>query len=272
MSVSRRTFIKVGIAGGAGLSLGIYFKVRSGPGMPPTDAAFAPSAWLRIDEDDTITFVIDKSEMGQGITTALPQLIAEELEVPLESISYTFAPAHPAYRSPMMGMQMTGGSTSVLTAWEPLREAGATARWLLREAAAGRWGVAADRIRMLEGTAIHPDGSTLSYGELASAAAAIPLPETVELKDPSEFRLIGKSPQRLDIPAKTRGEATFGVDAGPPDARVAVVARSPVFGGAVGSYDPAPALAVAGVHEVVDIENGVAVVAEGYWPAKSTLR
>ena len=268
MSVSRRTFIKVGAVAGAGLTLGIYFKVRSGPGMPATDDAFAPNAWLRIDDDGTITFMIDKSEMGQGITTALPQLIAEELEVSLESISFAFAPAHPAYRSPMMGMQVTWGSTSVLTAWEPLREAGATARWLLREAAAQRWGVAAEEVRMLDGTAIHPDGSSLTYGELATEAAAIPVPETVELKDSSEFRIIGRSPRRLDVPAKTRGQATFGVDAGPSDARVAVVARSPVFGGSVGSYDPAPALAVEGVYDVVDIESGVAVVAEGYWPAK----
>ena len=268
MSVSRRTFIKVGAVAGAGLTLGIYFKVRSGPGMPATAAAFAPNAWLRIDDDGTITFMIDKSEMGQGITTALPQLIAEELEVSLESISFAFAPAHPAYRSPMMGMQVTWGSTSVLTAWEPLREAGATARWLLREAAAQRWGVAAEEVRMLDGTAIHPDGSSLTYGELATEAAAIPVPETVELKDSSEFRIIGRSPRRLDVPAKTRGQATFGVDAGPSDARVAVVARSPVFGGSVGSYDPAPALAVEGVYDVVDIESGVAVVAEGYWPAK----
>ena len=268
MSVSRRTFIKVGVVGGAGLSLGIYFKTRPGPGLPPTDAAFAPNAWLRIDEDGTITFVIDKSEMGQGITTALPQLIAEELEVELADISLTFAPAHPAYRSPTLGMQMTGGSTSVLTAWEPLREAGATARWLLREAAAQRWGVEADQVQMFAGTATHPDGSTLTYGELATAAAGITAPETVELKDPSACRIIGTSPNRLDIPAKTRGEATFGVDAGPSDARVGVVARSPVFGGSVGSYDPAPALAVEGVHEVVSIESGVAVVADGYWPAK----
>ena len=268
MSVSRRTFLKVGVVAGAGLSIGIYIKTRPGPGMPPTDAAFAPNAWLRIDEDSTITFVIDKSEMGQGITTALPQLIAEELEVGLESITLTFAPAHPAYRSPMMGMQMTGGSTSVLTAWEPLREAGATARWLLREAAAQQWGVPSDQVQMRDGKATAPDGSTITYGELATAAAAIPLPETVELKDPSAFRLIGTSPQRLDIPPKTRGETTFGVDAGPSDARVAVVARSPVFGGVVESYDPAPALAVEGVHAVVDLEAGVAVVADGYWPAK----
>ncbi len=231
MSISRRTFIKVGAVAGTGLTIGIYFKVKAGPGMPPTDAAFAPNAWLRIDTDGTITFVIGKSEMGQGITTALPQLIAEELEVPLESVTLAFAPAHPAYGDPTMKMQMTGGSTSVPTGWEPLREAGATARWLLREAAAQRWGVAADQVRMSDGTAVLADGSTLTYGELATEAAAIPVPETVELKDPSDFRLIG-------------------------------------FGGSVGSFDPAPALAVEGVHEVVEIEGGVAVVAEGYWPAK----
>ena len=252
MSVSRRTFIKVGAAAGAGLTLGIYFKVRSGPGMPATDAAFAPNAWLRIDDDGTITFVVAKSEMGQGISTALPQLIAEELEVPLESISFAFAPAHPAYRDGV-GMQVTGGSTSVLTAWDPLREAGATARWMLREAAARRWGVAAEQVRMLNGAATHPDGSVLTYGELASDAASVPVPENVELKDPSEFRVIGKSAPRLDVPVKTTGEAIFGVDAGPSDARVAVVARSPVFGGAEGSYDPSAARAVPGVHEVVDI-------------------
>jgi len=268
MSVSRRTFLKVGVVAGAGLSVGIYIKNRPGPGLPPTDSEFAPNAWLRIDEDGTITFVIDKSEMGQGITTALPQLIAEELEVELENITLAFAPAHPAYRSPMMGMQMTGGSTSVLTAWEPLREAGATARWLLREAAAERWAVPADQIVMSNGTATAPDGSIFTYGELATTAAAIPLPEAVELKDPSQFRIIGKSPLRLDIPAKTRGEATFGVDAGPTDARVAVVARPPVFGGSIESYDPAPALAVEGVQEVVELEAGIAVVADGYWPAK----
>lgn len=269
MSVSRRTFLKVGVVAGAGLSVGIYFKTRSGPGMPPTDSAFAPNAWLRIDEDGTITFVIDKSEMGQGITTALPQLIAEELEVGLESISLAFAPAHPAYRSPMMGMQMTGGSTSVLTAWEPLREAGATAKWLLREAAAQRWGIVAPQVEMSDGKAIHPDGTTLGYGQLATAAAAIPLPESVELKDPSEFRIIGTSPNRLDIPDKTKGETTFGVDAGPSEARVAVVARSAVFGGTVESFDATSALAVPGVHEVVPLESGVAVVADGYWPAKN---
>ena len=267
--VSRRTFIKVVSVAGVGLTLGITYKVVSGSAdVPATDAAFAPDAWLRIDADGAVTIMVDKSEMGQGITTALPQLVAEELEVQLEQVSFAFAPAHPAYRAPGLGMQLTGGSTSVLSAWEPLRRAGASARLMLREVAARRWGVAADQIRMIDGSAVHPDGSTLSYGELAAEAATVPVPEAVPLKDPSEFRIIGSSPPRLDIPAKTTGQAIFGVDAGPPDTRVAVIARSPVFGGVLRSFDPAPALAVEGVDEVVEVASGVAVVADGYWAAK----
>jgi len=266
---SRRTFVKVVSVTGVGLTLGISYRACAGsPGAPETDAVFAPDAWLRIREDGSIHVVVDKSEMGQGVSTALPQLIAEELDIPLDRVSFTFAPPHPAYRNPAMNMQATGGSTSVLSSWEPLRQAGATARWLLREAAARSWGVDADALAMRGGEAVHPDGSTLSYGELATQAAAISVPERVPLKDPSKFRLIGTSPPRLDVPSKTTGEATYGIDAGPPEARVAVIARSPVFGGRLVSYDPAPALAVPGVHEVVEIERGVAVVAEGYWPAK----
>ncbi len=167
--------------------------------------------------------MVGKSEMGQGISTALPQLVAEELDVGLDRVSFAFAPAHPAYRDGM-GMQMTGGSTSVALGWRPLREAGATARWMLREAAAQRWAVAAEQVDMRDGMAIHPDGSELSYGELATAAAALEIPGSVPLKDPSEFKIIGKSEPRLDVPLKTTGEAVFGMDAGPSNARVAMVA------------------------------------------------
>jgi len=264
---SRRTFIKVAGVTGVGLTLGISYKAFSGrPGDPATNAAFAPNAFLRIDEHGSVTIMIGKSEMGQGVATALPQLIAEELEVPFDQVTFAFAPAHPAYRDGM-GMQMTGGSTSIATAWGPLREAGATARTLLRQAAAQRWNVSPDQVEMRDGRAIHTDGSTLSYGELASDAALIPIPDTVALKNPSDFRIIGTSPHRLDVVPKTRGEAVFGIDAGPPEARVAVVARSPVFGGTLRSFDAAQALAVPGVQEVVEIESGVAVVADGYWAA-----
>jgi isoquinoline 1-oxidoreductase beta subunit len=138
---------------------------------------------------------------------------------------------------------------------------------MLREAAAQRWGVSPDQIAMRDGEAIHPDGSALGYGQLAADAARIPVPEDVPLKSPADFRVIGTSAPRLDVVPKTRGEAIFGIDAGPPDALVAVVARSPVFGGSLRSFDAAAALAVAGVHEVVEIQSGLAVIADGYWPA-----
>ncbi|MCH7933685.1 MAG: xanthine dehydrogenase family protein molybdopterin-binding subunit, partial [Gemmatimonadetes bacterium] len=268
--LSRRTFVKIGVVAGGGLTLGVSYRVISGPGDPLTDATFAPNAFLRIDTDGSITVMVGRSEMGQGVATALPQLLAEELDVPWEQVSFAFAPAHPAYGQ--FGMQVTGGSTSVIQSWEPLREAGATARWMLREAAARQWGVEADQVRMQQGKAIGGDGSELTYGELAAAAALLDVPKDVPLKDSSDFRLIGKSVPRLDVPVKTTGEAVFGIDAGPSDTRVAVVARSPVFGGSVRSFDPAPALAVSGVDEVVELENGVAVVASvaaGYVAAKA---
>ena len=265
--LSRRTFVKIGVVAGAGLTLGVTYRVIRGPGQPATDAAFAPNAFLRIDTDGSITVVVGRSEMGQGVSTALPQLVAEELDVAWDQVSFEFAPAHPAYG--MMGMQVTGGSTSVVQSWEPMREAGAKARWMLREAAAQRWGVAADQVRMHGGKAISADGSELTYGELASAAALLDVPGNVPLKNSADFEIIGTSVPRLDVPAKTTGEAVFGIDAGPVDTRVAAVARCPVFGGSVSSFDSAPALAMDGVDEVVELESGVAVVANGYPAAKA---
>ena len=144
--LSRRTFVKIGVVAGAGLTLGVSYKVISGPDAPLSDATFAPNAFLRIDTDGSITVVVGRSEMGQGVATALPQLVAEELDVAWDQVSFEFAPAHPAYGK--FGMQVTGGSTSVVQSWEPLREAGAKARWMLREAAAQQWGVLADQVQM----------------------------------------------------------------------------------------------------------------------------
>ena len=266
-AISRRTFVKIVSVAGAGLTLGVTYRVMSGPGSPATDAVFAPNAFLRIDTDGSITVVVAKSEMGQGVSTALPMLLAEELEVPLERVAFEFAPAHPAYGAGF-GMQVTGGSTSVVESWLPLREAGAAARLMLQEAAAHAWDLPASDIEMRDAMAYHPDGSMLSYGELAVAAADVDVPKDVALKDASEFRLIGTPQMRLDVREKTNGQAVFGVDAGPDDARVALVARCPVFGGSLRSFDPGPALALQGVDEVVELSNGVAVVADGYWPAK----
>ncbi len=260
--LSRRTFVKVGAVAGAGLTLGVGWRLTRGPGLPPTDAAFAPDAFLRIDTDGSVTVMVGKSEMGQGVATALPQLVAEELDVPWDRISYAFAPAHPAYGQ--FGVQATGGSTSVKDSWLPLREAGAKARWMLREAAARRWGVPAAELTTKDATVVAPSGERLGYGELAAEAALLDVPDEVPLKDPSEFTLIGASLPRLDVPEKTTGRAVFGIDAGPPDARVAMVARCPVFGGRVRSFDASAALRVPGVSEVVEIGSGVAVVADGY--------
>ena len=266
--LSRRTFIKIGVVAGAGLTLGISYRVLSGPGLPESDATFAPNAFLRIDEDGTITVMVGQSEMGQGVATALPQLVAEELDVDWDQVTFELAPAHSAYGL-AAGMQMTGGSTSVVQAWRPLREAGAKARWMLREAAARRWGVAAEDVTTRSGTAVAPDGSVLAYGELAADAATLEVPDEVPLKQPSEFHTIGQSAPRLDVPAKVTGEAVFGIDAGPEDTRVALVARPPVFGSRLQSFDASATLALPGVDEVVELEGGVAVVADGYVNAKA---
>jgi isoquinoline 1-oxidoreductase beta subunit len=260
MSISRRTFVKVGVVAGAGLTLGVWRLTRP-PGIPDTDAVFAPNAYLRIDTDGSITVLVDRSEMGQGIATALPQLLAEELDVPWERVAFEFAPAHAAY-----GMQVTGGSTSVPGAWGYMRQAGAGARWLLREAAARRWGVDSGLLTTRDGMVVAPDGVGLAYAELAEEAAAldVEIPEDLPLKRPEDFRLIGRSAPRLDIPAKVTGQAVFGIDAGPAEARVAVVARPPVFGGRVRSFDATEALRVEGVDEVVELDSGIAVVARGY--------
>ncbi len=264
VGISRRTLIKIGVVAGAGLTLGVAWRATRDPGLPASDAAFVPNAFLRIDDDGSITVLVHKAEMGQGVSTALPQLIAEELDVGWGDVTFEFAQAHDAY-----GMMVTGGSTAVMESWGPLRRAGATARWMVREAAAQRWGLPAGDLETREGRVIAPDGSELTYGELATDAAALEAPEDVEVKDPSEFRLIGRSLPRLDVEAKSTGQALFGIDSGPSDARIAVVVRSPVFGGRLRSFDPAAALAISGVDEVIEIRSGVAVVARGYVEANA---
>ncbi|MFQ5537969.1 MAG: molybdopterin cofactor-binding domain-containing protein [Gemmatimonadota bacterium] len=267
--VSRRTFIRIVGVAGAGLTLGISYRALRGPPPLEVDADFAPNAFLRIDADGAVTVVLPRSEMGQGVSTSLPQLLAEELDVGLERVAFVFAPAHEEYRVSEMGMQVTGGSTSVLESWEPFRRAGATARRMLLEAAARRWRVDAEGLGTENGRVVDPsDGRALDYGELAVEAAGLDVPDDVPLKDPATFRLIGSSVPRLDAPVKTTGAAVFGLDAGPREAAVAVVARCPVFGGRVRSFDPGSALAVPGVRRVVELEGGVAVVADGYWEAQ----
>ncbi|MGE0556035.1 MAG: molybdopterin cofactor-binding domain-containing protein [Gemmatimonadales bacterium] len=266
--MDRRRFVRLVGGAGAGLTLAVWLDGCAGPDPVPTEGAFVPNAWLELTPDGTITVVVDRAEMGQGVSTSLPMLVAEELDADWSRVRFRFAPAHRAYDNPLIGAQVTGGSTSIRAAWEPLRRAGATARAMLVSAAAAGWGVDPSGCVTADGVVSHPaSGRSAGYGELAARAAAIPLPDAVPLKEPGAFRLIGRSPPRLDIPDKTTGRAEFGLDAGPRDALVAVVARCPVFGGRLDRFDPAPALAVAGVVAVERIESGVAIVAEHTWAA-----
>ena len=261
--MERRDFLQVAGTIGAGLVIG--FKIPTRRGVAP----FAPNAWLRIGTDDSVLVIVDRSEMGQGVTTSLPMLLAEELEADWTKIRFEFAPADKAYINQLFGIQGTGGSSSVRAAWKPLRVAGAQARTMLIAAAAQTWSVEPASCRAETGAVIHAaTNRRLSYGALAQRAAALPVPVDVQLKDPKDWRLAGKPTKRLDTRFKVNGTAQFGIDVRVPGMLTAVVARSPVFGGTVRSFDATAAKAIPGVRHVVQISSGVAVVGAGYWPAK----
>ncbi len=267
-NVTRREFLETAAVAGAGLVIG--FHIPAGARFGPTPAApFTPNAWLRINPDESVLVIVDRSEMGQGVTTSLPMLLAEELEADWSKIRIDFAPADKAYINPMFGMQGTGGSTSVRAAYTPLRKAGAAAREMLVAAAAETWGVDKSECRAEQGAVLHAaSGRRLTYGKLAVKAATMPLPHDVPLKDPKDWKILGTRVRRLDTPPKVDGSAEFGIDVKRPGLLVAVIARSPVFGGKVKSFDATKAKAVPGVRHVLEVSSGVAVVADGYWPAK----
>src|ERR1700687_5226761 len=239
--VDRRSFLKSGVAGATGLVIGVYLPGRFAA-LAASPAGMAEpavlNAWMRIGANDSVTIMIDKSEMGQGIQTALCMLAAEELECDWKKIRTEFAPAAKEYFNPAFGMQGTGGSSSVRSSWDPMRKAGAAAREMLVEAAAQKWGV--DKAGCRAGNSVGLDEATkrkLTYGSVAEAAAKLPVPADVPLKDPKQFRVIGKSTNRLDTPDKVNGRAEFGIDVRRPGMLYAVVARCPVFGGKVASFD-----------------------------------
>jgi len=268
--INRREFIEAAGLAGAGLVISFHVPAAGRRLERAAVAApFAPNAWLRIGADESVLVVVDRSEMGQGVTTSLPMLLAEELEADWSKVRIEFAPADKAYTNPMFGMQGTGGSTSVRAAYTPLRKAGAAAREMLLTAAAETWGVDKSTCRAEKGAVIHtPSNRRLSYGSLVAKAASVPLPHDVPLKDAKDWKILGTRVKRLDSPAKVDGSAQFGIDVKAPGMLVAVVARSPVFGGKVQGFDAAKAKAVPGVKHVVQISTGVAVVADGYWSAK----
>lgn len=270
---SRRKFFADSAAVMGGLVIGFYMPGKSGRAYA-ADArpkqVYPPNAFIHIAPDDSIMIVVNKSEMGQGVYTSLPMLIAEELEADWSRISVVSAPVAAVYNHTAFGMQMTGGSSSVPSSWDQLRHVGASGRMMLIRAAAQQWGVPESECHAENSRVIHAaSGQRASYGALAEAANKLPLPEHVVLKSPKDFKIIGKPTKRLDTPAKTNGTAQFGLDVYVPGMLTVVIARSPVFGGKVKHYDATEARKVAGVQGIYQVPTGIAVAASGFWPAKT---
>ena len=266
--VDRRGFLKMGAAGATGLLIGFYLPERDGALAAAPESAFAPNAWIHVGTNDLVTILIDKSEMGQSILTGLAMLAAEELECDWKKVRTEFAPAEKVYINPQFGVQGTGGSSATRTSWEPLRKAGAAARMMLLEAAAQKWGVDQSECRAEHGAILHAATKRqLTYGSLAEAAAKLPVPQNIPLKAPKDFHTIGQATKRLDTPDKVNGSAQYGIDVHQPGMVYAVVTRCPVFGGKVASFDSSKAKAVPGVKDVIQISDGVAVVADNTWTA-----
>jgi isoquinoline 1-oxidoreductase beta subunit len=268
--MKRREFLKTGAAIGGGLLLNLYV-----PDWAPARAAQSTTqpvvlnAFVHIGSDDLVTVISNHSEMGQGIYTSLPMLIAEELEADWSKIRVQAAPVAAAYNHTVYGIQMTGGSTTTNSEYDRFRKMGAMARVMLISAAAQSWGVDTQSCHAEKGFVVHAaSGRRASFGNLAKAAAKLEPPKDVALKDPKDFTIIGKSMQRLDTPSKTNGTAQFGLDVYIPGMLTAVVARSPVFGGKVSSFNGDKAKAVPGVVNVLEVPSGIAVIANGFWPAK----
>jgi isoquinoline 1-oxidoreductase beta subunit len=259
--VTRRAFV-------GGLTIAISL-----PGCKPSSQATGetritePNAWLRIGTDDSITFLCDRSEMGQGVYTSLPMLIAEELGVGLERIKVEFAPPGDQYVNNLLGGQITGGSTSIRDGWEKLRRAGATARHVLVSAAAAEWGIDARTCRVENGVIISPHLDKLSFGQVAEAASKLPAPREIALKAAGDFTLIGRPQKRKDTPAKVDGSAIYGIDVRLPNMLYAALAQPPTLGGSVNTFNDELARGMPGVKAVVLTSSGIAVIADSWWQA-----
>jgi isoquinoline 1-oxidoreductase beta subunit len=282
LAMSRRGFLSLGAAAGGGmligLSLGAWTETAEAaavaPAVSPTSTPpFAPNAFVRIATDGQVTFIMEYIEMGQGTYTSIPMLIAEELEVDLKNVRVEHAPPNDKlYANPLLGIQATGGSTTIRGAYLPLRKAGATARVLLTQAAAQRWQVAPAECRAEHGEVLHvPSQRRLGYGSLVADAAKLPLPVDVPLKSFADFKLIGTPAKRLDAPAKVNGTAIYGIDVKLPNMKVATLAQSPVFGGRLRSVDDRKARAVRGVRQIVRLDDCVAVIADHMGAARKGL-
>ena len=270
-TLGRRSFLKLGAA--SGFALGIFpaaIAQTAAAGLKPTQQ---PNAFVAIDKDGIVTVTINRLEFGQGVHTGLSMLLAEELDADWSKVRARLGDANPAYVDPAFGMHLTGGSNSINHSFTQYRELGARTRAMLVAAAAQQWNVDASTLTTANGVVSGPGGKRATYGELAEAAMKQPVPATVKLKDPKDWRIIGKPTGRLDAEAKSSGRQNFGIDVRLPGMLTAVVARPPVFGGKLKSLDDSAAKAIKGVKAVVRVPTdrggeGVAVIADGYWPAK----
>lgn len=263
--LSRREFVAAGVAAGAGLVIGFYLPHKNGS----EPQSFSPNAYLRITPDNKVTIVVARSEMGQGVRTALPMILAEELEADWHQIEIEQAGA-----STFFGDQTTGGSASVRNTWDPMRKAGAQAREMLISAAALTWGVPRSSCVAENGHIKHAaSGRSLTYGELISKAATLPIPPDVPLKQPKDYKIVGQRVARIDSPAKVRGAAVFGIDFRLPGMKYAVLARCPVIGGKIASFDDKESKKNSGVSYVGKIsDSSIAVVGDSVWAAMEGRR
>ena len=268
-TLNRRSFLQVSAAAGGGLLVGACLPSWTGTDLVNAAGSFEPNVWIKVNTDDTVRIMLTMLEMGQGVMTSMPMLVAEELDFDWSRIKTEWAGADPKYGNPNFGgQQLTAGSNSVRGMWKVLRESGATARVMLVQAAAQTWGVPENSCTTDKGEVIHQaSGRRLKYGALVDKAAALPVPSGVTLKDPKNFKVLGNSLARLDVPEKVNGSAVFGIDVKLPGLLTAKVVRCPVFGGKVAGFNADKAKAVPGVKNVVQITNGVAVVADNYWSA-----
>jgi len=264
-SSSRRGFIKSTSALSGALVIGFQLPEA---GAQTAAGPMLTNAWVKVDSKGAVTLICHRSEMGQGVYTSMPMLVAEELGVPLSAVKIEMAPSAPVYINAMLGGQITGGSTSVRDAWTKLREAGASARTVLVAAAADTWKVPAGECTTANGVVMHKSGKKLAYGALVAKASTMKAPEKVTLKEQKDWTIIGKNKPRMDTPSKVYGKAQFGIDVKKPGMLVASLAQAPVMGGKVVKFNDAKAKAVNGVVAVVQIPDGIAVLAKDFYIAK----
>src|SRR5882762_12022072 len=272
---SRRSLLTGGLAGGFLFAFHVPVRAVNEPVQPPdaTDGKFAPNAFIRIDHSGQTTLVMPQVEMGQGVYTSIPMILAEELDADFSKVNLEHAPpSDKLYGNPLFGIQATGNSNSVRAWWKPLRTAGASARAMLVQAAARQWQVDPASCTTANGEVMHKaSGRQLSYGALALAASSEVPPKDVPLKDPRDFVLIGKPLKRLDTPDKVNGKVVYGIDAMLPNMKFATLAACPVFGGKVGKVDDSAAKKIPGVQQIVVLDDLVAVVGDHMWAAKKGL-